>query len=121
MICDLEKNAENVMVPRMILQPIVENSVFHGFADKEENCMINIYAEVRNDILEICIRDNGEGMSTENLDKIVAEETKDDNTHHGIGINNVRRRLEVIYGETSKIRVESKEGKGTAVFININI
>ena len=110
----------NRLIPRMLLIPLVGNACFHGFAEKEEDCRIRIEAEVREQKLFIRVRDNGEGIDEERLRQISGNDYSSDGLHHGIGIKNVRKRLQYIYGGDSSVVLESKPNCGTTVTLIID-
>ena len=112
---DVPESLRNIQVPRLILQPLMGNAFFHGFADREEGCRIALQADLREDILYIEVRDNGDGIPSERLAEISAWDYQSGGTHHGIGLKNVRQRLKLLYGGCSDVEVESREGFGTTV------
>lgn len=108
---------EHYKIPKMILQPFVENSFFHGFPYNERGS-IKILIRTAGGKLQIQITDNGVGMTQEQIQKLADKGIK---TEHfsGIGINNIHDRLKLIYGEEYQITIESKENEGTEVTILI--
>ena len=110
----------NTLIPRMLLQPVVGNSIFHGFAEKETDCEITISAFTEGDILYIRLTDNGEGISPTRLSELQENEYESEGHHHGIGIKNIRKRLQYIYGGRSAVELESEIGTGTAVTVKID-
>ena len=105
----------SIPVPRLILQPLVGNSFFHGFAEREGDCCIRLRAFLHGGSLCIEVEDNGEGIAPERLRQLKGWSYHSDKTHHGIGLKNVRQRLQILYGSRSGVEVESTEGKGTVV------
>jgi len=101
------------MVPKFFLQPFVENAIIHGFDSPKSNGMlkINCYAEDQKGIF--CIEDNGKGMSLETIKSIT------DPNKESIGINNVDRRIKIIYGNEHGVSIESEPNKGTKIKIVI--
>lgn len=108
-------------VPRLILQPIVENSIVHGFDEMEEIGEITIYAYIKNFVLYIEIQDNGKGISKEEIKDILYPHKikKDDEERISIGISNVDSRLQLHYGNHYKLQMESEVGKYTKTLIRI--
>jgi two-component system LytT family sensor kinase len=100
----------DVMVPSMILQPLLENSIRHGIGPKIEGGTITL--RVTRDKGQLCIEvaDDGVGISDERRPGILES---------GIGISNVHERLKVLYGQDYSMRIESQPGKGTAIRIEI--
>ena len=72
----MKEELKHVLIPRMILQPVVANALFHGFAEKETNGIIQIKVCVREQDLLIHISDNGEGMTKEQIKMVMEGETK---------------------------------------------
>lgn len=120
LICDIPEEYGSITVPRMILQPIIGNSFFHGFAEKDEHCEIHITTEVKNMMLMIYITDNGEGIEPKRLQEIRTGKYEPRDTHHGIGLRNIGKRLEIIYGGESRIEIHSELGQFTTVSMLID-
>lgn len=110
---------EECQIPKMILQPFVENAFFHAFP-YERRGKITILVRMLDDKLQIQIIDDGVGIDRKRLKEISEGNTK---TEHftGIGVNNVDDRLKLLYGSQYGIIVESEENKGTTVTICIPV
>ena len=93
-----------VIVPSMILQPLVENSIKHGLARKVGGGRITIAAVLRDRHAIIEVRDDGLGMSEERLERALSS---------GIGLSNVNERLQTIYGAHYQLKLTSVPGQGT--------
>ena len=108
-------------IPAFLLQPLVENSIEHGFADREDNCYISISCQFDQETLHFLVADNGSGIPADRLarlQKACREDTPDcpdENGHHSIGIRNVSQRLRSYYGEKYGLSIESAEGEGTII------
>lgn len=119
-VFDIDEETNNLQVLRFILQPIVENSIIHGFENTESNGVIQISTRIAEDNLIIQVIDNGTGISSENLDKM----TKSENykkKFSGIGIQNVQERIKVYFGEKYGMTYESELGYGTKVSVVLPI
>ncbi|MGI6005911.1 MAG: sensor histidine kinase [Ruminococcus sp.] len=116
---DMNEECRHVLIPRMILQPVVGNALFHGFAEKEDNGTIRIRVYVSGPDLLIVTSDNGEGMTQEQVTMIM-EGKRTPNSHHGVGLQNVTSRLKLIYGERAGISVHSEEKIGTEVTLRFS-
>lgn len=110
---------EECQIPKMILQPFVENAFFHAFP-YERRGKITILVRMLDDKLQIQIIDDGVGIDRKRLKEISEGNTK---TEHftGIGVNNVDDRLKLLYGSQYGIIVESEENKGTTITICIPV
>lgn len=99
-------------IPKIILQPIVENAIYHGIRPLDGSGKISIFACQRKDDLVFTVKDNGVGFDTAKL----AEEGKKENSHLGsIGIKNVDDRLRLYYGHGYGVSIKSQQGEGTEV------
>lgn len=102
-------------VPRFILQPVVENAVFHGIAPKDEEGEIKIIIAEEPGNLKITVEDNGVGMDETVLENVL-KRSKGERQGH-IGLANVHSRIRLIYGSEYGVHVESLKGKYTKVRI----
>lgn len=103
---------------RMILQPIVENAIYHGMKHLSNKGLICISGRKDGEIVEIRVEDNGLGMTeteVHELNKIMQSEMIKESRH--IGIANVNQRLKLYFGEESGIIIDSAEGSGTVVIM----
>ncbi len=105
-----------VQVPILTLQPLVENSVVHGLAPKEEGGMVGIRAHRVRDEIHVFIADNGIGMDKERLRRVFEEGF---GNNMGLGLTNVNDRLISLYGEKYRLQVKSRPGRGTAIRVRI--
>jgi len=113
---DISVPPEMVLVPKLILQPLIENSIYHVIRDKVGCSLIKIRIRFHDDWVVIAVLDNGLGMSEEQLNDLKTR-IQDHDTQDGehIGLLNTHKRLELLYGENYNIRVFSKEGRGTII------
>lgn len=112
-------DCEFCMVPKLILQPFVENAFFHAFP--EGRGYIRVFAKREDTYLKIEIKDNGIGISQEKVQAF--NENKEVKREHftGIGINNVDDRIKLLYGSDCGITIESEEEKGTSICMKLPI
>src|SRR5882762_6690168 len=108
---ELDPTSLDVMVPSMLLQPLVENSIKHGLSTKIEGGSIYLRSRVSESKLVIEVEDDGVGMT--------AAQSHGGWRGTGIGMANVSERLKVLYGDTALMTIESHEGKGTLVRIRL--
>src|SRR5204862_6016051 len=100
----------DVLVPSMILQPLVENSIKHGLSRKVDGGRITIRSVVHDGHTILEVIDDGMGMTEERLEHAVGE---------GIGLSNVNERLRTIYGTSYQLKLKSVPGQGTCVSVEI--
>lgn len=114
-------NLQRIALLPLILQPIVENAVKHGFSTKKKGGMIDINAFTRNNNLIITITDNGCGIPADKLDMLNKELSLYKETIAGshIGMQNVSNRIKLYYGDEYGLNIQSIEGEGTTVTIEI--
>ncbi len=120
---EVDAEVENVRVPSMILQPVVENAVNHGIRDIDWEGHIDLKVCRQEEVLEISICDNGKGMTRPQIEKVLAGQAGTDTEQSdstGIGMNNVISRLELYYDRKGLMNIYSEgEGKGTEVVIRV--
>ncbi|GKX29693.1 histidine kinase [Vallitalea longa] len=118
---DIPLSYYNNLIPSLILQPIVENSIFHGIEPLGKQGCITISAYHEGKDLYIEVLDNGVGMSEKTLTNIL-EQTKVSNnksSFNHIGINNINNRIKLYYGTDYGVHYESKENLGTSVTLKV--
>lgn len=103
-------------IHKLLLQPFVENSIKYGFAEKENDCVLQISARRIENQLHLMLEDNGCGMSVEKLACLNNEEFEPEGH---LGVANVRKRLKLYYGEEAAVYFESEEGSYTRVHLFI--
>jgi two-component system LytT family sensor kinase len=110
---ELDPRSLDVIVPSMLLQPLVENSIKHGISSKVEGGSIYLRSRLIDDRLVIEVEDDGVGMA--------AAQLQDRGGWHGMGIGmaNISERLQVLYGDAARMTIDSHEGKGTLVRIRL--
>ena len=117
---EAEEELMAVQVPKLILQPIVENAITHGIEPRKQKGNISITIKDIGDEVVISVEDNGMGMTSGQLSHIRDEMPDiEKEGHTGIGIRNVDRRIRLHYGEPYGIVIESTYGKGTIVGLRI--
>ncbi|MNC42533.1 Sensor histidine kinase YpdA [compost metagenome] len=121
-------------VPRLILQPLVENAFVHGFADKTDGKTLMIRAARiqlnGKNAIQIEVKDNGKGMENDEIKTLMAQamhesgqvvpsKTADGKRRIPIGLRSVVRRIKLLYGEPYGITIESKSGGGTCIWVTL--
>jgi len=115
----IDEEALGCQVPSMIIQPFVENSVIHGLEPMEGKGIMELSVENQHQDIVVTIKDNGLGIDETTLEYIRSNRGKLlGDSRKGIGVNNVIRRLELIYGK-NVVDMDSKLGEGTTVKIHL--
>jgi two-component system sensor histidine kinase YesM len=104
----------DIQVPRFILQPLVENALYHAFNQDEGEIRVLAVLESP-DMLMIEVRDNGSGIPADKLTEMLNEERIDQGSGLGIGLRYVRKMLEIYYGDSAEWIVESYPDTGTSI------
>ena len=132
----LDEEMMDLEMPPLILQPLVENAFIHGFRDKASERKVEISVIREAEYARIEVLDNGRGISIEQLEMIKSRSILDTDqlveshvmavdTEHGhttgLGVDNVKSRLELFYDSNEVFDIESKEGEWTKVTIRIPI
>jgi two-component system sensor histidine kinase YesM len=112
----VDKECLDAEVPSMLLQPLIENTILHGFREIEKQGFISLRIKKEKEIIKIIIRDNGKGINKKEIDELF----NDDKTHNKglnhIGLNNVKRRLELLYPNVGKIEITGDDSKCNSYF-----
>ena len=116
----IERDVENCIVPKLILQPIIENAIKYGFGDKDE-LTVQIKASFLADDLVIVIYDDGIGMQENMLNELKDMLKKEVNPSNHIGLYNVHKRIQLMYGKAYGIDIKSEVNEGTVVKIILPI
>jgi two-component system, LytTR family, sensor kinase len=115
-IKDLDPASLEAMVPSMLLQPLVENCIKHGLTSKVEGGSITLRSRLIKSRLVVEVEDDGVGMGAAQL-----FEQPDGLGGSGIGMANVAERLKVLYGDTAKMMIDSRQGGGTQIRLRLPI
>lgn len=122
---DVKDGFYNVLIPKFTLQPVVENSIYHGLELKEGVGVLRVTANALENDLEIVVEDNGLGIESSRLKTIQAsiknaeDITINSKDHESIGLSNINKRLVLYYSREYGIEIDSLEGVGTKVVIRI--
>lgn len=116
----MERGTEECVVPKLILQPIIENAIKYGFGEQGK-LMVHIRVSLLADDLVIVIYDDGVGMSSEKLEEIKGLLNQEGECLRHIGIYNVHRRIQLMYGKAYGIDLKSEKNEGTVVKITLPI
>jgi two-component system, LytTR family, sensor kinase len=113
---ELDPASLEVMVPSMLLQPLVENSIKHGLSSKIDGGSIFLRSELSEAHVTIEVEDDGVGMASAQL-----LERPSGLGEGGIGMANVAERLKVLYGDTARMTIDSRNGTGTLVRLRLPV
>lgn len=124
---DFEESILDFKIPCLILQPIVENAIFHGLGDAEYTGMIYIKVIEEENFVKISIIDNGKGIAKEKIKEILSSEKftegfdriEKKESSNGIGLKNIFSRLKIFYNTDIRIDINSKLGYGTEIILYI--
>jgi len=116
---NVSEQALSCMVPKMMLQPLVENACVHGVEALSDNRWVRIRACVEESWLKLEVEDNGGGMPPEKLQELKAMLKGETNAGRSVGLWNVYRRLVLYYGEEFRFDIDSVQGQGTRCVICI--
>lgn len=119
-VYDIDDESENFMTPKLILQPIVENSIVHGIIPSERKCTIKICNRIYSDRVVFTIEDDGIGISEERLKEI--QEILNDTSSlpkKNIGIANVNMRINLLFGPEYGCKIISSNSNGTKIEISL--
>ncbi|MFC5649513.1 sensor histidine kinase [Paenibacillus solisilvae] len=111
----------DIPIPRMLLQPIVENAIFHGIAPKEEKGAIIIHVRQMGEDIVIRIEDDGVGIDGERINQLlISGKERTTKGMTSIGLRHVHQTIKLYYGNTYGVKVASTQGKGTQVLISFS-
>jgi len=107
---EIDPATSDLLVPSMLLQPLVENSIRHGLSSKVDGGTIRVRSRLQDGRLQILVEDDGVGIPEAKLAHLFEQ---------GIGVSNVNERLKVLYGDEYKMWIDSRPGEGTSTGIEI--
>lgn len=112
---DVEEVLQEMEVPKLFLQPFVENAIIHGLAEKEQDGMIEIKGWSDEELVYFSIKDNGRGIDKTKINKLKSGSVL------STGMPNVEKRIKLLYGSQYGIDIQSLEGKGTTILIRMGM
>jgi two-component system sensor histidine kinase YesM len=121
---EFEAEMEHCVIPAMLLQPLVENSVYHGLRDKREDGYCEITGIIRHgesgSFLRFVVKDNGKGMTPEQLERLRSA-AMDEREGTSFGIRNVEERIRLRFGEAGRLSIRSRPGEGVEVTVELPV
>lgn len=119
---NVSDDTKNLNILRFIMQPVIENSIYHGLPhDLSKKGCIKISAERKENRLHIIVEDNGNGMTEEQIKDILMKKSRDKKAFNGIGIPNVNERIKLFFGDNYGLHYESKLGEYTRAIFDLPI
>lgn len=118
---DVEEDILQYKCIKFILQPLLENAIFHGILPKEKYGNIWIKVSRQEDSIVFSVKDDGVGMSIEQISNLQCSENETNKKFNGIGINNINERIQMTYEGKGNLTIASIEGEYTNIVINIPI
>lgn len=118
---DIDEEIRRIRIPKLILQPFVENAVVHGFENVSTPCRLKVTGRMEQEMLVFQVWDTGIGMRQDQIEAIWEEESRD-YAKQRIGryaIKNIRERLQLRYHDQFSLEIRSSIGKGTVVILRI--
>lgn len=116
---DIDEETLLEKIPPLTLQPIVENAIKHGIMDKEENCIISVSIKKYYEAVKVTVTDNGNGITEERIKELGVKEVQSQ-TGSGLALYNVNRRLTMMFGKQSALKIHSKINEGTSIHFLLN-
>ena len=121
----------DVKIPKLILQPLIENAIFHGVNEKTatDAGLIRVSAKTQPDsaeksevaMIQLTVEDNGKGMSREKIAEIQERITQEKVSMRHIGVQNTAKRIALLYAKRGKMEIFSEEGKGTRIVVEFPV
>ena len=117
---DCEKDTMQYVIPKLILQPILENAIVHGTASDGRMCFVSLSVQNAEGAIVITVKDDGNGIASEQLHQLNQDlEEAGGKERDSFGLFSINRRVRLLYGTEYGIRLESELGKGTFVVLRI--
>jgi len=122
-IYDIDESLLKQAVPKLIIQPIVENAIIHGIENSKNKNLLYISIKRENECIVIIVKDTGIGMTDEKVSELLKEplnaEGDEQKAHTNLGLYAVHKRIQLMYGDLYGLTVHSQAGEGTTVTLHI--
>lgn len=122
---DIDPATVNCIIPKMTLQPIIENAIYHGLEPRKGQGLLNLRSRLHHDELVLVIEDNGIGMKNEDVERInlllkkPATPIDENNSKRSIGLTNIAQRIILFSQGHCSIHITSKPNNGTTVCVKL--
>ncbi|SCW44377.1 two-component system, sensor histidine kinase YesM [Ruminococcaceae bacterium YRB3002] len=116
-VIDIDPSIENRKLPKLTLQPLVENAIYHGLKPKRGKGLIRVTGRKDENDIILEVSDTGTGMEQEELDALRRRVTEEDPT--SFGLTSAYKRLKLLYGDSCSFDIDSTPGEGTSIKIRI--
>lgn len=116
---DIDESLMQIKIPKMSLQPLIENACKHGIQAITEVGIVKISAMASEGSLKISVEDNGSGIDNDTLKELINNIKSDEEVNFNVGLRNVYRRLILYYGDNISFEIESEKNAGTKVCFTI--
>lgn len=118
---NVESNIGDLLIPKISIMSLVENSIKHGMEATLDKIQVDIYVKLRQGYLVAIVNDSGVGMTKEKLEYVRNQINSEGNQAQSIGLSNLADRLRILYDNLAAIEIESIEDKGTFVEMRIPV
>lgn len=118
-LVEYDEQVADCLIPKMLIQPLVENAIIHGVKMEDKNGMITVIAHRRDGDVCIRIEDNGVGMTEERIRDIMSSRVSAGRVH--LGVRNVYERIRLYFGEDYGLSINSAPGEGTQITLLIPV
>lgn len=115
---DIDPEILNYSIPKLLLQPLVENAIYHGVKSREEKTKIEVRSFIQLNEIVLSVKDYGEGISKKKLFELNESMNKKQHTEY-FGLRSVNQRIQLRYGSDYGVVIDSKEKEGTEVSIRL--
>ena len=115
---DIAPGIEHLVIPKLMLQPLIENAIQHGLEDMPERGLVHISGRRDGDYLHFRVLDSGRGMSAQKLEQV--RKTTPDGMYH-IGLSNLNQRAKLFGDESCGLEINSTEGRGTTILLTVKV
>ncbi|GGC84031.1 sensor histidine kinase YesM [Thalassobacillus devorans] len=115
----VEDDLKKSKIPKLSIQPIVENAIQHGLEEMVGECSIHVSIMAHEDDIQITVQDNGPGIEESKLEGIYKGQIRSKSS--GIGLSNINERIKLMFGQQYGLTIKSRVGEGTTIYILLPI